>query len=57
MDVMYTIVKFYITKLNDVIIHHSMAVVSNQSDCIIKKSTFRNERDARKRIYHGVRDI
>ena len=29
-----------------------MAGVINRCDCIIKKSTFRNERCARKRIYH-----
>ena len=29
-----------------------MADVCNQSDCIIKKPTFRNEKYASKRIYH-----
>ena len=34
-----------------------MADVSNRSDCIIKKSMFRNERCARKRIDHVCEGI
>ena len=59
MEVTYAIVKVYVTEHYDVIKCHSIVItiimedISYQSDSIIKKSMFRNERRARKSIYHG----
>ena len=58
MDVMYAIAKVYLIERNDVIKHHSNVITIWQTlaievTALLKKSTFRNERCARKRTYHG----
>ena len=58
MDVTYAIVKVYVTERNDVIKRHSNVITTWRTSAIevtalLNKSTFRNERRARKRIYNG----
>ena len=60
MDVTFAIVKVYVTERNDVIKRHRNAITIWRTSAIevtalLKNSTLRNERCARKRIYHGVR--
>ena len=55
---MDAIVKVYLTERDDVIEHHSNAITICRTSeievtVLLKKSTFRNEKCARKRIYHG----
>ena len=53
MDVIYAILKVYVTEHNDIIKRHSNVItiwqVSNWSDCIIKKPTFRSKKCANKK--------
>ena len=57
MDVTYAIGKVYVTERNDVIKRHGNVIITWWMSAIIvtalKKSTFRNESCARKRIHHG----
>ena len=58
MDITYAIIKVHLTEPYDVIKHHSNVITIWRTSAInvtawLQISTFRNERCARKRIYHG----
>ena len=62
MDLKYAIIKVYVTERNDVIKSHSNSITiwwtsATEVTALLKKSTFRNKKCVRKRIYHGCEEL